>query len=495
MDEFDALLAEAEMDEFDALLAEASTPTVEPRGRYAQTALDLTGALGRTAAGLIDLGGVAKGIVQFPQQYILEQVPFQQSALAQALTFPTVAATRRSLERIGERKGLEPESGISRAVEYSMGGVPGLLSGALMEGGAGIGQVIGGETGEAIGATTGAIAGLFAPGASAAAMRRGAKLFEGLDAKAQRKVVDLMNPDELQKLRLAQESGDIVTSVDVPKTLAEVTESPYLASIQAELATGAKASPITAAREARTETLTTAAKEIGTPPTKGEFEYLVNEAVNKGVARKQAAEGALLEKIEGIDAGTPRAAGEEIQQSLVARKAAAKAEVDKKWAQVPKTYEINLTDEIDPIFDWWDSQDALRKRRASRVGRSIRELKETALDPEYPEYIMTYDRFQAIREGLNDTIANTRKGNERRLARQLKDKMDIALGSVDPKELGQDLNTKDIRALYDAIGATREFSQKYREGVVGTLTRERLGNLQTKASSTLRLIKRNPACI
>jgi len=502
MDEFDALLAEVgainpsmvtptPVNEFDALLAEVgatqATPTaVEVRGPYAQTALDLTGALGRTAAGLIDLGSLGTDLLAYPQQ-LIAGVPFKQSSLAAALTFPTVAATRRSLERIAEVKGLKPESPTSRGVEYAMGGLPGLVGGVLMEGGGAVGEAVGGETGELIGSGTGLLAGLLAPSAGRAVVRKGAKLSQGLDTTAQRKVVDLMTPDELQKLRLAQESGDIVSSVDIPKTLAEVTESPYLAGIQAELATAKKASPITAGREARTEALTTAAKEIGTPPTKGEFEYLVNDIVQKQVAQKEIAQGNLLKTIEKPTALDIEQRGLGLRKSLSSRAETIKDKVvDPAWALVGSDAAVDIS----------KGQDAIEKYVVREIAKERYE--------NYPSALTKYiSRIQNLGDDTSwkqlDEVRRVGQKTAQQIAgdrdalRVFNDINSEFLNSA--KEYAKKIGSPEYANMENAIAASRDYYKTFTEGVTGVALAQKYGKYKTSASKLVNKFLAEPETV
>ena len=334
--------------------------------------------------------------------------------------------------------------------------------------------------------------------AGSALTRKVASLPDALniEKQAQREVAAQLSPEELRTLAAAQETGAITSTVPYPKTLAEVIGSPEIAMYQDISRSTPEGAPILQAEKARAEALQAARAEIATEPPVGALRDEVEALATQQKEQVAAIEGRIVDELGGVGEATPREAGELIQTGLAERKQAKKQVVDAKWDQVPKNLEIDLTDEIDPIFAWWDSLNDIRKKRAGRVGTSIRELRQQAIDPENPQYLMTYDTFQAIREGVNDIIASRKeKPSTQRYAKILKNKMDEAIGSIDPKaeelvDIG--FSDKDVTALYDAIKESRDYYKTYTEGAVGLITKERLGELQTKASGIIKLATKNP---
>lgn len=347
----------------------------------------------------------------------------------------------------------------------------------------------------------GGLVGAFTP----SAVKAGQKVTRGvaslpdalsIEKQAQREVAAQLSPEELRTLAAAQETGAITSTVPYPKTLAEVVGSPETAMYQDIMRSTPEGAPILQAERARAEALQAAKKEIATEPPIGALRDEVEALASQQKEQLAAVEGRLVDELGGVSEATSREAGELVQTGLAERKQAKKQIVDAKWDQVPKNLEIDLTDEIDPIFDWWNSLNPIRRKRAGRVATPIRELRQQATDPANPQYVMTYDTFQAIREGVNDIIASrSAKASTRRYAKILKNKMDEAIGSVDPearelRDLG--FSTDDVNALYDAIRESRDYYKTYAEGAVGLITKERLGELQTKASGIIKLATKNP---
>jgi len=525
MDKFEALLAKSKantpattvaepINTFDAVLAKrTSLPAVEPRALSLgdrllvsisqlapvqavlrsdprQAALDIGGGLTRAGAGLYDIGKLGIETIGYPVSQPIEYlkgIPTEERSFQKALTFPTYSAVEEGLKEIAEPRGLEPKSLPSRLIEYGTAGVPGLIGGLTMEGGAKIGEVVGGETGKAIGGAIGTIAGVFAPGASKNVMKKGAKLFESLDTRAQKQVLDLMTPDEIEKLKLAQEAGTITSTVNVPKTLAEVTESPYLAGIQAELATAKKASPITAGREARTEALTTAAKEIGTPPTKGEFEYLVNDIVQKQVAQKEIAQGNLLKTIEKPTALDIEKRGLELRKSLSSRAETIKDKVvDPAWALVGSDAAVDIS----------KGQDAIEKYVVREIAKERYE--------NYPSALTKYiSRIQNLGDDTSwkqlDEVRRVGQKTAQQIAgdrdalRVFNDINSEFLNSA--KEYAKKIGSPEYANMENAIAASRNYYKTFTEGVTGVALAQKYGNYKTSASKLVNKFLAEPETV
>ena len=316
-----------------------------------------------------------------------------------------------------------------------------------------------------------------------------------IERQAQKEVARELTLEEAQRLAAAQEAGTIMSTVPYPKTLAEVVQSPDVALYQDVIRGKEGGAPILEAMEARKKALTDELEEI-TPKSKvGELRDEVLAVAEQEQQAQTAIQGKLIDRIEGLEAGTKREAGTALQESLLKRKEEAKAVVDKKWKAVPEQLELDVTDEIDDIFNWYDSLDEVEKKYAPGVTEIVNLLKRTGDDIEAPEYRMTYKRFQGIRAGLNQVIVKGEGTNETRLARELKTKMDEMLGRLDPREEAlKDVgySPSDVKALYEAIDAYRDYSQTLRKGVVGEVTKKRLGDLKVKASTVVDRVLKYP---
>jgi hypothetical protein len=315
------------------------------------------------------------------------------------------------------------------------------------------------------------------------------------EKRAMQEILAQMTPEEIARLQEAQTAGTIVETVPVPKTLAEVVQSPEVAAYQDIMQGRPGVADITTSLTERRRALEQRLSDIAPTAPQGRLAQEVEAAVAAEKAQKAAIEGKLLDDIDEISINDPLAAGTEIQESLVKRKAEAKATVDEKWAAVPKELELDVTDEIDDIFNWYNSLDDVAKEDAPGINKAINRLRRTADDVEVPEYRLTYERFQNIRAGLNKVIVGAEGTNEARLAKELKTKMDEMLGRLDPREEAlKDVgySTDDVKALYEAIDAYRDYGQTFRKGVVGEVTKQRLGDLKVKASTVVNRMLKYP---
>jgi hypothetical protein len=315
------------------------------------------------------------------------------------------------------------------------------------------------------------------------------------EKRATQEILAQMTPEEIAKLAEAQAAETIAETVPVPKTLAEVVQSPEVAAYQDIIQGRPGVTDISTALTERRGALEQRLTDIAPVPKEGVLAQEMEAAVAAEKAQKAAIEGKLLDDIDEIAIDDPLAAGTEIQESLLKRRAEAKAAVDKKWEAVPEQLELDVTNEIDDIFNWYDSLDDVEKKYAPGITEIVGLLKRTADDLEFPEYRMTYKRFQGIRAGLNQVIVKGEGTNEARLAKELKTKMDEMLGRLDPREEAlKDVgySPKDVEALYEAIDAYRDYGQTYKKGVVGEVTKKRLGDLKVKASTVVNRMFKYP---
>lgn len=519
MDKFEALLAKSKantpaptvaepINTFDAVLAKrTSLPAVEPRALSLgdrllasvsqvapvqavlrsdprQTALDIGGGLTRAGAGLYDLGKLGIETIGYPVSQPIEYlkgIPAEERSFQKALTFPTYSAVEEGLKEIAEPRGLEPKSFPSRLIEYGTAGVPGLIGGLTMEGGAKIGEVVGGETGKAIGGAIGTIAGVFAPGASKNAMKKGAKLFESLDTRAQKQVLDLMTPDEIEKLKLAQEAGTITSTVNVPKTLAEVTESPSIAAQQAALES--TTTPITSTIKQRKEALTEVAETTGRGTTQGEFQAIVNDVVDKQVANKAAAEGKLLESIETPSALDIEEKGIALRTGLESRRTKAKKVVDDAWGLVGSDAAVDISKGQNAI-----EQIIVDEIAAERYADLPNALQQYIAKIQNIGDVTSWKQLDEVRRmGVRTYGKIANNADAKRIFNKINDEY---LGAA--KNYADEIGSPEYKFMSQAVDASRNYFKTFQEKQVGKALAKRFDEYKTYASDLVKQFTSKP---
>lgn len=452
-----------------------STPSATPGYGVKQFAFDVPTGATKAFAGLLDLisypGRVMSGGIQTP-------------------VFPASTAVATGAEKIAEALGVAPQTEQQRFIEF-ITPIPGpgkaRMLGDALYGGLAWAGMKGGELIDPDSAAIPLIASLAAPalpqatisGARALASKAapGVRTLLGNEAalreEAAKEILREIGPEGVQALQQYAPAAPITGAGDIPLTIAERTQLPQAAAYQTAIQQKKGGGPLVEALIQRQAKIDEELAKVAPVPEQGVMATALGDIATTAAEAKVGREAQALQALGFTPeqaAITPMERGEALQESLMQARAAAKVKSSNAWAEVDKTIKLDASKAFDEaLASIKEIGPEVRKTFSAGTNSRIAFLETIQAKARgRARGALSLADMQDLRSATLQTLREVRiaKGAEGAEQKVLSD----IVRAIDGEGVTALKDGEKISKWYEARQATREYKQKFAEGVVGEIT-------------------------